>query len=386
MIYLDEAATAKYNKDRDEPIIEAMNNAMRNMWMNPSSLYATNVKKEIDKCRENIAKFIGAKSEEIYFTSGASESNNMAIRGFVSNLYDEMIFDVDVITTKLEHKSIKRLVEECETLCATVTYCDVDKYGLIDLDKLEEILKTHWNTEKFLVSICMGNNEIGTIQPIKKISDLVHKYNGVLHCDCTQCFGHIQIDVDKLGIDMMSVSAHKISPVLRGIGFLYKKNGIEINPLIYGTQEMNLRGGTTNTYGIVGLNKAIELIDFDNNFEKNIDLISKRDYFINQLETKFGCRLNGERYRLPNNINVTFPQNITGEALSYMLDIGGIKCSTGSACNSKSVESSHVLKAIGLSDEDAMKTVRFTLPVDITYEEIDYVIKEIEKAIKLISV
>jgi cysteine desulfurase len=230
----------------------------------------------------------------------------------------------------------------------------------------------------------MANNELGTIQDIKKISELVHRYGSILHVDATQALGHISINVDELGIDMMSCSGHKISPVLRGIGFLYKKNCINIHPLIHGAQEGQMRGGTENTYSILGLNKALEFCDVGD--DKIVELCEKRDHFISLLESKFGCKLNGHKeYRLPNNINVTFPQNIMGESLLYMLDISGIKVSVSSACNSKSIEPSYVLKAIGLSNEEAMRSVRLTLPDDITYQDIDCVIKEIDNAIKIIE-
>ena len=262
-------------------------------------------------------------------------------------------------------------------------YCKVDKYGFVDIVYLENSLKLCCN-EPTLVSIHMANNEIGTLQDISSISKLVHKYGGLLHVDATQAFGHIPINVEDLGIDMMSASGHKISPVLRGVGFLYKKNGINIQPLIYGAQENSLRGGTENTYGIIGLNKALE---YCNVSEENIrKMQSVRDYFIGSLEFKFGCKLNGhDNFRLPNNISVTFPQNITGEGLLYMLSMSGVQISTGSACNSKSIEPSHVLKAIGLSDDEAMRTVRFTLSDDTTYKDINYVIEEIDKAIKIIE-
>ena len=228
------------------------------------------------------------------------------------------------------------------------------------------------------------NAQIGTIQNIKEISELVHRYGGILHTDATQAFGHIPIDVEELGIDMMSCSGHKISPVLRGIGFLYKRNGINIQPLIYGAQENGLRGGTEFTYGIIGLNKALELCV--NDTQKTQELCVKRDYFIHRLIKEFNCKLNGHKeHRLPNNINVTFPQNITGESLLYMLDMSNIKISTGSACNSKEINPSHVLKAIKLTDQEAMKSVRFTLPEDITYEDIDKVIKELNSAIKIVE-
>lgn len=381
MIYLDSAATSKYT-NIDDIIVNTITTAMRDSWMNPSSLYAANVKNKIDRCRENIAKFINAKPDEIYFTSGASESNNWAIRGWVDDTIVNTLKFPNIITTLIEHKSILKAVEN-ENLNTRVRYCDVDEFGIIKYESLEHLLK-QCRHASILVSIHMANNEIGTIQNIKRISELIHKYNGILHTDATQAFSHIPIDVEELGIDMMSCSGHKISPVLRGVGFLYKKNCINIQPLIYGAQENGLRGGTENTYEILGLNKAIEHSNV--NIESMEDLSRKRNYFIDYLGFKFNCKLNGhDIYRLPNNINVTFPQNITGEGLLYMLDTSGIKVGIGSACNSKSIEPSHVLKAIGLSDEEAMRTVRFTLPDDITYEEIDRTIDEIDKAIKIIE-
>ena len=383
MIYLDEAATSKYT-NIDDIVVDTITTAMRDSWQNPSSLYASNVKDKINKCRANVAEFIGAKAEEIYFTSGASESNNWAIRGWVDDWRLDDYRLINVITTPIEHKSILNTVNN-SSLGAIVQYCNVDEFGLVDCGHLESLLYfCNKNKEPILVSICMANNEIGTIQNVKEIAYLVHKYNGVFHVDATQAFGHIPIDVEKFGIDMMSCSGHKISPVLRGIGLSYIKNGINIQPLIYGAQEKQMRGGTENTYGIIGLNKALEYCDIS--YDAMLELCEKRDHFIALLESRFGCRLNGhDKYRLPNNINVTFPQNITGEALLYMLDISGVKISVGSACNSKSIEPSYVLKAIGLSDEEAMRSVRFTLSSDITYEDIDYVINEIDKCIKLIE-
>lgn len=381
MIYLDSAATARY-KRTDNAIVNAITNAMKDSWMNPSSLYASNVKEKINQCRENIAKFINVSPEEIYFTSGASESNSWVIRGWVDDTIVNTLKFPNIITTKIEHKSTLKAVEN-ENLNARVHYCDVDEFGIVKYESLEYLLKQS-RYASILVSVHMANNEIGTIQNIKEISDLVHRHNGVLHVDATQALGHIPIDVEELGIDMMSCSGHKISPVLRGIGFLYKKNCINIQPLIYGTQENGLRGSTENTYGIIGLSKAIEMCDLRD--EEINEMCLKRNYFIDSLKSKFGCELNGHDVnRLPNNINVTFQQNITGESLLYMLDMSGVKVGIGSACNSHSYEPSHVLKAIGLSDEEAMKTVRFTLSSDITYEDIDYVIDEIDKAIKIIE-
>ena len=379
MVYLDAASTAKY-KNIDDIIVDTMVTAMKDSWMNPSSLYATNVRNKIDKCRKNIADFINAKPEEIIFTSGASESNSMAIRGWVDANIDT--YYLSVITTRIEHKSIMETVKNL-SVSGNVFYCDVDKFGLIDYEVLQNILY-HNEGRSILVSVHMANNEIGTLQNIRKISELVHSYCGILHVDATQALPYIPIDVSALGIDMMSCSGHKISPILKSIGFLYKKSSINIKPLIYGAQENGLRGGTENTYGIIGLSKALEYCNFS--YETMNEMRDKRDYFIGQLESKFGCKLNGHRRcRLLNNINVTFPQNITGEALLYMLDIGGIKSSTSSACNSKEITPSHVLKAIGLTDDDAMKSIRFTLSDDVTYDEINTVIDEIGKAIKIIE-
>ena len=377
-IYLDAAATAN-RSSADDIVINTMAEAMREYWQNPSSLYAVNVKEEINRCRVNIAKFIGAKSDEIYFTSGASESNNWAIQGWV--IYQIPPF-INVITTPIEHKSISKTVNSMEPKCF-VHYCKVDEFGLVNYQSLESLLKD-WHHNSVLVSVGFANSEIGTMQNIKKISDLVHKYNGVLHVDATQVLPYISIDVEELGIDLMSTSGHKVSPVLKGIGFLYKRNSVDINPLIYGAQENQMRGGTENTFGIIGLSKAIDYCDTSEDRLRN--LCSKRDYFVGCLEYKFGCKLNGHSsQRLPNNINVTFPQNITGESLLYTLDLSDIQIGVGSACNSQSIAPSYVLKAIGLTDEQAMRTIRISLSDDITYEDIDKVIEEIDKAIKLIE-
>ena len=381
LVYLDAASTAKY-KNIDDIIVNTMITAMQDSWQNPSSLYALRIKNKIEICRSNIAEFINAKPYEIYFTSGASESNNWAIRGWVDEMLMDTLQMINVVTTPIEHKSILAAIHN-GALGAHIHYCNVNKFGIVDCKSLEQLL-IKCKREPTLVSVHMANNEIGIVQPIKMISELVHKYNGVLHVDATQAFGHILVDVEELGIDLMSVSGHKLSPVLKGIGFLYKKNCINIHPLIYGSQENGLRGGTENVFGIIGLNKAVELCDISG--QKTQELCDKRDYFIGLLKSKFGCKLNGDDYhRLPNNINVIFPQNITGEALLHMLDLSNIQISTGSACNSRFIEPSHVLKAIGLTDEQAMKTVRLTLSDDITYDDIDFVLDEIDKAIKIIE-
>lgn len=391
-MYLDSAATAKYT-NTDDIIVQTITQAMKDSWMNPSSLYATNVKDKIDKCRKNIADFIGAKPEEIIFTSGSSESNNMAIQGWFSQVtsdiskqgVDALLHLPQIITTPIEHKSILMLLDNL--YASQKHFCKVDKYGRVDLESLEYMLNTY-SDSPVLVSIIYANNEIGTIQDIEAISDLVHRYNGILHIDSTQAFGHIPINVEELGVDMMSVSGHKISPVLRGIGFLYKRNGVNIKPLIYGTQENGMRGSTENTYGIIGLSKALEYCDVSE--EKVLETSTKSEYLIERitlgLKPEFKCKLNGPSYnRLPNNANIILPEGVSGESVLYMLSMSNIFVSTSSACNSHSIEKSHVLKAISLTDDEAMRSIRITIPDDITYEEIDEFVDELEKAIKIIE-
>ncbi len=379
MIYLDNAATTKIKSE----VVEAMLPYLKEQWYNPSSLYgnAVKVKKDIEKARSTIGNFIGADGKEIFITSSGSEGNCWVIQGF-ANYYNSIGKTVTIITSTIEHKSILECVKHIN---ANVHYVDVDEFGFIDIEMLEDLIRNAYNkSNKILVSIQFASNEVGTVQDIIRIARLVHKYNGVLHTDAVQAIGQIPINVKELDIDLLTCSGHKIGAP-KGIGFLYKRNGVEIAPLIYGSQMDFLHGGTENVPYIIGLSKAIEWCDVS---QEAIDELCKvRNYFINLLESRFDCELNGDSYyRLPNNINVTFPQNITGEALLYTLDLSGIQISVGSACNSHSIEPSYVLKAIGLSNDEAMRTIRITLSDDITYDEIDYVIEEIDKAIKLIEI
>ena len=386
-MYLDNASTTKPK----EEVVSAMMPYLVDKWYNPSGLYkeATKIKEDIEYARETIADFIGAKSDEIYFTSCGSEGNCWAIDGFCKESFSRNRIPV-VITTKIEHKSILECVKN--SLCGTDGYyviLRVDNKGFVDLISLQEDLEYYYNHMKadVLVSIQYANNEIGTIQDIQSISKMVHKYEGILHVDAVQAFGQIPIDVKKLGIDMMTVSGHKVG-CPKGIGFLYKSNNVNIKPLIYGTQMNGLRGGTENVAYIMGMARAVELLKDNeyNAYYESIKISSRRNYFMNMLKKRLGCSINGSFVdRLHNNINATFPQNITSESLIYMLDISGMMASAGSACNSHTNEPSHVLKAIGLSNEEAMRTVRFTIDVDITDKEIDKVIDEIEKSIKLLT-
>ena len=378
MIYLDNAATTKIKPE----VVEAMLPYFKEQWYNPSSLYnnATRVKQDIENARNIIGNFIGADGKEIFITSSGSEGNCWVIQGFV-NYCKRIGKEATIIISTIEHKSILECVKY---IGANVCYVDVDEFGFINTEMLEDLMRNAYNkSNKILVSIQFANNEIGTVQDIAEITRLVHKYNGIFHTDAVQAMGQIPINVKELDIDLLTCSGHKLGAP-KGVGFLYKKNGIEIDPLIYGSQMDSMRGGTENVPYIIGLSKAIDDCDIG---QKAIDeMCRKRNYFINLLECIFDCELNGDiYYRLPNNINVTFPNNLTGEALLYTLDISNIQIATGSACNSRSVEPSYVLKAIGLSDEQAMRTIRISLSNDITYEDIDKVIDEIDKAIRLIE-
>ena len=381
-MYLDNASTTKVKPE----VIDAIMPWLTEKYHNPSSLYsdATYAKIAVDDARKTIADFIHAKPSEIYFTSGGSESNCWAIQGFANSRLAKHHVPV-VITTNVEHKSIMECVKNLPI--AATYFLNVDSSGLVDIDELEDVIKelveNGTDTDDILVSIQYANNEIGTIQEIRVISDVVHKYDCVLHTDAVQAFGQNDIDVVAKGIDMMSASAHKIGGA-KGTGFLYIRNGIEIKPLIYGSQMDGMRGGTENVAGIVGMAKAVELAkvhDWDGSPKYAI-----RDYLVEQLR-KIGCKLNGQVWerRLPNNINIMLPHDINGETLLYSLDVDDIQISTGSACNSRSIEPSHVLKAIGLSDDEASRCIRITIDDDFTKQNADYVIDAIDKSLKVLK-
>lgn len=384
-MYLDSAATAKPRKE----VLEAVMPYLTNSFYNPSAIYSggTKVKNAIEDSRKTIADFINADPDEIFFDSGSSESNCWAIQGYLlAGVMD--ISTTSIVTTKIEHKSIMECVDAMErfgnaTYYCDVTYLDVDKDGFVNMEQLESVFKDREEPDYYdiFVSIQLANNEVGTIQNIKAISDVIHKYGGVLHVDATQAFGQIPIDVKAMDIDMLSASAHKVGGV-KGAGLLYKKKDIEIQPIIYGSQNAGQRGGTENVAGIVGFAKAVELASEE--MEDKLALSVKRDYFISEL-TRNGCKLNGASvHRLPNNINVMLPEGIGSEELLYMLDLDDIQCSAGSACNSHSKKPSYVLKALGLTDEEAARSVRFTISSDITYDDIDYVVEKIVKIMKII--
>lgn len=376
MIYLDSSATTKVKPE----ILEAMIPYFTDKWYNPSSLYSPSVevKNDIESARETVGNFIGAGGNEIYFCSCGSEADNWAIKGVAKIMAKKG--KRHLITTTIEHHAVLNSMKALEKDGFEITYLPVDKYGLITLKQVQDVIRP----DTALVSIMYANNEIGSIEPISEIGELCHKNNVLFHTDAVQAVSNIKIDVEKQNIDLLSMSAHKFGAP-KGIGALYIKNGIEVVNLIDGGSQMDgRRAGTENVPYIIGMAKAVELCDI--NAQKTKELCDKRDYFIKRLVEEFGCTVNGSlEYRLVNNVNVTFPQNITGESLLYTLDMSDIFISVGSACNSHSFQPSHVLEAIGLSDEEAMRSVRFSLSDDITYEDIDYVIQEISKAIMLIE-
>lgn len=376
-IYLDSAATTKPRKE----VVIAMMPYLTEDYYNPSSLYSNGVKVKntIDNARKTVGKFINADADEIFFTSGASESNCWAIQGRILNGINEFV-NTDIITTKIEHKSIMNCVDSMKHFGCNVSYLNVDHDGFIDIEQLKFAIDCCHND--VLVSIQLANNEIGSIQNIKIISKIVHEHNGILHVDATQAFGQIHIDVKDMGIDMLSASGHKIGAP-KGIGVLYKKKDVDIYPLIYGSQMNGLRGGTENVPYIVGMAKAVEHINIK--MEDSYTIDCKRDILINRLKD-IGCKLNGPiKNRLPNNISIQLPEGVGGEEMLYLLDLDGIMVSTGSACNSHAKEPSYVLKAIGLTDDEAARTIRITVSTDIDYATINKVVDEIEKNINLIK-
>ncbi len=372
-IYLDNAATTKTARE----VVDAMLPYFTESYGNPSSIYelGQRSKEAITKAREEIAQVIGAKTEEIYFTGGGSEADNWAIKAAYEAYKNK---GNHIITTKIEHHAVLHTCQYLEKQGARVTYLDVDENGLVDLDQLQKAI----TPETILITIMFANNEIGTIEPVRKIG-LIAKEHGILfHTDAVQAFGQVPIDVDEMNIDMLSSSAHKINGP-KGIGCLYIRKGVKIRSFIHGgAQERKRRAGTENVPGIVGYGvaarMAAETMKERTQREKEL-----RDYFIRRvLEEVPYVRLNGEPVkRLPNNANFSF-QFIEGESLLIMLDMKGIAGSSGSACTSGSLDPSHVLLAIGLPHEIAHGSLRLTLGADTTKEDLDYTLEQIKEIVE----
>lgn len=374
-IYMDNAATTKV----DDSVLKAMIPYFNEKYGNPSSrhVYGNEAKDALVKARKVIAKSIGANSEEIIFTSGGTESNNFALKGlFFSNFKRGKNH---IITTKIEHDCVLNTCKWLESQGAKITYLDVDKEGFIDIKELEGAI----NDKTLLVSIIHGNNEIGSIQDLRAIGEICRKKGVLLHSDACQSYTKVPINVVKDKIDLLTLNAHKIHGP-KGVGALYIRKGIEITPLNHGGgQEMKLRSGTENVSGIVGFAKASEIIS-----SSDIKKMSKlRDKLIDGLMSKIeGIKLNGPRgeKRLCNNVNFVF-KGLEGEMIGGYLEHYGIMSSTGSACMSNSSENiSHVLRALGISKEEAQGSIRLSLSKDTSEKDIDYILEVLPKVIEKI--
>ncbi len=373
IIYLDNAATTKTAPE----VVEAMLPYFSELYGNPSSVYSFSQKSKeaITKARETIAKSLGAKTEEIYFTAGGSEADNWALKA-TAEAYRQK--GNHIITTKIEHHAVLHTCQWLEKQGVEVTYLDVDEFGAVKLDQLKKAIRP----TTILISIMFANNEIGTLQPVKEIGQIAKEHGILFHTDAVQAFGQMPIQVDELHIDMLSSSAHKLNGP-KGIGFLYIRKGVKIRNFVHGgAQERKRRAGTENVPGIVGYGAAVEraMRTMDERIAKEKEL---RDYLIDRIlkEVPY-TRLNGHRTkRLANNMNFSF-QFIEGESLLIMLDMDGICGSSGSACTSGSLDPSHVLLAIGLPHEIAHGSLRLTLSDETTKEELDYVAESVKKIVE----
>ena len=371
-IYLDNAATTQMHPE----VFEAMKPYFTECYANPSSVYsfAGEASKAVSRAREALAKVVGAKPEEIYFTAGGSESDNWAIKATAEAYANK---GKHIITTKIEHHAILHTCEYLEKKGYEITYLDVDEYGSV----VPEVLENAIRPDTILISIMTANNEIGTIQPIAQIGRIAKAHGVLFHTDAVQSFGHIAMDVDAMNIDMLSASGHKLGGP-KGVGLLYIRKGIKIRSFIHGgAQERARRAGTLNVPGIIGFGKAAEiasdLMSQRAEYETNL-----RNYLIERvLEEIPFSRLNGAKdRRLPNNAHFCV-RYIEGESMLLMLDSKGIFASSGSACTSGSLDPSHVLLAIGLPHEIAHGSLRLTLSEHTTKEEIDYVVDELKQIV-----
>jgi cysteine desulfurase len=372
-IYFDHAATTPV----DKRVVETMKPYFSEKFGNASSLhqYGQEAKESLDNSRETIAKLINAEPREIIFTSGGTESDNMAIKEIAFINRDK---GNHIITIKIEHHAVENSCKFLEKHGFKVTYVNVDKGGLVNLEDIEKAI----TDETILVSVMHANNEIGTIQPIEEIGKICREKNIIFHTDAVQTVGKIPIDVKKMNIDLLSASSHKLYGP-KGVGFLYIRQGVKMQPMIHGgNHEFCLRSGTENVAGIVGFAKACELAGKE--MDKRIEHESKlRDKLIKEIPEKIPeSWLNGHpTKRLPGNAHFSF-KYIEGESLLLHLDDKGIAASTGSACSTKELKPSHVLTAIGLSPVDAHGSLRISLGKDNTEEEVDYLIKVLPEIVE----
>lgn len=373
MIYLDNAATTKTAAE----VVEAMLPYYTENYGNPSSIYSLGSagKKAVNGARRIIAGAIGARQEEIYFTAGGTEADNWAVKAAAESRSDK---GKHIVTTKIEHHAILNTCKYLERQGFEVTYLDVDENGLVDPEKLKAALRP----DTILISVMFANNEIGTVEPIGQIGAIARERGILFHTDAVQAFGQIPIDVEKLKIDMLSASAHKLNGP-KGTGMLYIRTGVIINSFVHGgVQERSRRAGTENVPGIVGfgaaVTRAMGIME-----EKTRRETELRDYLIHRIESEIPyCRLNGDRHRrLPGNVNFSF-EFVEGESILIMLDMKGICASSGSACTSGALEPSHVLLAIGLRHEEAHGSLRLTLSEENTIEELDTVVDSLKEIIQ----
>lgn len=369
LIYLDNAATTQVYPE----VLDAMLPYFTEHYGNPSAIYsfAGESKKAVDEARANVAALINARTEDIYFTGGGSESDNWALKA-TAEAYESK--GKHIITSRIEHHAILHTCAYLEQKGYEVTYLDVDEDGKISLEELEKAIRP----DTILISIMSANNEIGTIQPIKEIGKIAHDHGVLFHTDAVQAFGHIPIDVEEMNIDMLSASGHKINGP-KGIGVMYIRKGVKIRSFIHGgAQERKRRAGTHNVPGIVGIGTAAKLAK-ENMEERSAKEIALRDHLIERVLKEIPyTRLNGHRTdRLPNNANFCF-RFIEGESMLILLDQAGICGSSGSACTSGSLDPSHVLLAIGLPHEIAHGSLRLTLSEETTKEDADFVVEQIK--------
>lgn len=370
-IYLDHAATTYVLPE----VLKEMEPYFTDVFGNASSLHSFGQETAVAvaEAREKVAKVLGANSNEIYFTSCGTESNNWALRGIAYKKGKGHI-----ITSQIEHPAILQTCADLEKRGFEVSYIGVNNNGIINLEELKKAVRP----DTILISVMSANNEMGAIQPIEEIAKIAKENKIPFHTDAVQAIGAIKFNVKEMGIDMLSLSGHKFYGP-KGIGVLYIRNGLGIAKFMTGgEQERNMRAGTTNTPLIVGLAKAITLAY--ENFEQKIeDLSKKRDYLINRILTEIPySSLNGDsKNRLPNNVNISY-KFIEGESILMLLDFDGIAVSTGSACSSGSLKSSHVLLAMGTDIELAHSSVRMTLGEKTTYEDLDYTVDCLKKVIE----
>ena len=363
MIYMDNAATTRMRRE----VVEAMLPYMTAEYGNPSAGYelAARAKKAIEQAREEIADTLGCEAEDIFFTSGGTESDNWAIKStMMAKNRGHMI------TSKIEHHAVFHSCRFLEQKGYQVSYIDVDADGLISLEQLENAIRP----DTRMISVMAANNEIGTVEPIAEIGKIARKHHVLFHTDAVQAYSNIDLNIERDEFDMLSVSAHKINGP-KGVGFLYVRKGTKLPPFMCGgAQEHGVRAGTENVSGIMGMAKAAKLA-FQNRKMRLSHEYEIRNYMISRIQREIPyAKLNGHpTKRLANNMNFSFG-NVDGGTLIAMLDHQNICAASGSACTSASKEASHVLKAIGLSDEMAHAAVRLTINENITFQEADYVI------------